>query len=316
VKGGLSMDCSKVQELLSEYIDGVLDYGLSEELKKHLECCSRCKQEYELLKNIVERCHEFEDIDLPDDFNVKLHERLASEKDNNTKPEHRFIWIQKRYKIAAAFLVLAVSLGVAINSGVFSSQKKSGSAPQNASLMTQEKTTASGTGDINKGVRSTEGSGSKTNGFTAYQDAGQNNALAAKSESALYNIVINLSDDEYQKLYTDIAVEIEGMQGYLEQKEPSVYQMPRANMDTFISKLNNNYGLYDITISVADITEESSRLKSQISELDQKKSQVTAEQNSGSGSTSDLDSQIVKKMDELKNLNDSIDFITIQINRK
>lgn len=125
------MDCSRVVDLLSEYIDGMLDDEDKNFIEIHLKECKCCRQEYEILRNIVLNCRMQEEIDLPEDFENDLHKRLEAEKKKRSFISSSFIY--RHRGVAAVFLVLTVSAAMLGYAGIFGRglSKKTESATQN-----------------------------------------------------------------------------------------------------------------------------------------------------------------------------------------
>ncbi len=70
------MDCSAIQELLSEYIDGALDVKAKEAVEKHISTCENCNQELASLSAVVEELGSLDQVKAPADFLEKIHERM------------------------------------------------------------------------------------------------------------------------------------------------------------------------------------------------------------------------------------------------
>jgi len=70
------MDCSAIQELLSEYIDGALDVKAKEAVEKHIAVCENCNQELASLSAVVEELGSLDQVKAPADFLEKIHERM------------------------------------------------------------------------------------------------------------------------------------------------------------------------------------------------------------------------------------------------
>ena len=70
------MECAKIKDLLSEYIDGTLDAKTEALIDKHLLTCRKCKEELTSLKTLIRELGSVEAFKAPDDFLEKLHERL------------------------------------------------------------------------------------------------------------------------------------------------------------------------------------------------------------------------------------------------
>jgi hypothetical protein len=71
------MDCARASDLLSLYIDEMLDETQAYELQLHLEECALCRAEYEQLTRMRAALLGVPDIPLPDGFDERLRQTLA-----------------------------------------------------------------------------------------------------------------------------------------------------------------------------------------------------------------------------------------------
>lgn len=71
-------DCKKIQRLMSEYIDKMLDPEDKKEAKEHIGHCEDCKKIYSSLKSTVKQCHQLDTVPLPQNFEEELHKKLRS----------------------------------------------------------------------------------------------------------------------------------------------------------------------------------------------------------------------------------------------
>jgi len=72
------MECSKIREYLSEYIDGMLDTEKKALLEDHLLTCKGCSEELASLKGLVKELGVLEPVKAPPDFLDNLHQRMGS----------------------------------------------------------------------------------------------------------------------------------------------------------------------------------------------------------------------------------------------
>jgi len=72
------MECGKIRELLSEYIDDILDDPKKALVEDHLSTCRVCKEELASLRAVVNELSSLESVEAPGDFLEKLHERMES----------------------------------------------------------------------------------------------------------------------------------------------------------------------------------------------------------------------------------------------
>lgn len=71
------IDCDKVKEYVSEYLEKRLTPGLKTELDNHFQNCPDCKSVLERMPKIQSLMSNLEPIKCSDDFNLKLRERIA-----------------------------------------------------------------------------------------------------------------------------------------------------------------------------------------------------------------------------------------------
>lgn len=84
------MKCIEYSELISAYVDEMLNPQEEEKLLMHLKTCQACQKELEVLKQMQMMCHHIEEVSLPDRFHEDLMKRLKAEK--KVKPFIKFKW--------------------------------------------------------------------------------------------------------------------------------------------------------------------------------------------------------------------------------
>lgn len=315
------MDCEKVQELLSEYVDHMLDDDMRKDVENHINSCDACKQEIKLLKSIIGCCHEFEDQDLPENFSGKLHQRLLDERRNDRK-DRLFAGFRKYGALAAALLVIAVSIGIFMNSGILGigTKNNSGSADRNKTESIQAESSAAKAEAPEALVITGQDAGNQ-NFSTAVQDeqgmkAADTGAQAkitsreVQEVRTLTTAVINITEDEYNKYFIGIKAYIEGLKGYGEQDNPLVFIMPKENLDALIKKLSDDYDITNISVNATDISIEYDSLKKEISLLEKELSNLKEGEDRGS-----IDNQIEEKKLKLQDLDNKSQLVYIQINK-
>ena len=70
------MECSRSKELLSDYIDGILDARTKALLEEHLVVCESCREDLASLKALVQEIGSLKSLEAPRDFLEKVHERI------------------------------------------------------------------------------------------------------------------------------------------------------------------------------------------------------------------------------------------------
>jgi hypothetical protein len=108
------MNCEEVKELLSEYLDGVLDPKTKTLVDEHLSACKGCQEELASLKALAHELGSLESIAPPRDFLDQLHERM--EQRSPFPKILRALFVPLRLKIplefagAVAMAILVLSL--------------------------------------------------------------------------------------------------------------------------------------------------------------------------------------------------------------
>ncbi|MDD4169270.1 MAG: DUF4367 domain-containing protein [Desulfotomaculaceae bacterium] len=109
------MLCDNIRDWFNDYLDGDLTLKKKQIVDDHLSQCSKCHQEFEMLKHIDARLRQeirfmFEDIPVPGSLPQKIEDRL----DLNVKASFfRLLQSYRRYTgIAAALIVFATAYGI------------------------------------------------------------------------------------------------------------------------------------------------------------------------------------------------------------
>jgi Putative zinc-finger len=105
------MDCSGIQELLSEYIDGTLDAKSVQAVEEHISACQDCKEALDSLNEVIKELNALEPVKAPADFLEKIHQRMESR--SNFRRLFKTFFIPFKIKIplqlaAAAFASILV----------------------------------------------------------------------------------------------------------------------------------------------------------------------------------------------------------------
>lgn len=70
------MECEKIKKLLSEYIDDTLDIHMKMLIEEHLATCKACSEELVSLKVYIKELSSLKEVEAPEDFLEKVHERV------------------------------------------------------------------------------------------------------------------------------------------------------------------------------------------------------------------------------------------------
>ncbi|MGD8757845.1 MAG: zf-HC2 domain-containing protein [Deltaproteobacteria bacterium] len=108
------MECTRIKDLLSEYLDGMLDAQTEARVEEHLSTCQGCKEELAGLKALVKELSALESMEAPKDFLDQVHERM--EPRFSLRKIIRTLFVPARIKIplelatAGAMVVLVLTI--------------------------------------------------------------------------------------------------------------------------------------------------------------------------------------------------------------
>ncbi|MDF2591111.1 MAG: hypothetical protein K0S75_577 [Clostridia bacterium] len=107
------MKCENIKELMSMYIDNEINEVDKAKFEKHIAQCPQCKEEYEILKDLVLECSEIDEVELPQGFMDELHHKLIEAQNNKPSKFTQFMrrtnW-KPAVGAVAAVLILAISI--------------------------------------------------------------------------------------------------------------------------------------------------------------------------------------------------------------
>lgn len=101
--------CKKTQNLIFDYIDGILPIGKQKSVKKHLETCSTCNSVYKESLLLKEQLSNIKLEELPEDFEKELHLKLAQK---NSAKRKNSIFVPALSSAVAAAMVAIIMFNV------------------------------------------------------------------------------------------------------------------------------------------------------------------------------------------------------------
>jgi anti-sigma factor RsiW len=84
------IDPHRDRDIWSQYLDGDLEAAERQELESHLRECEICRGEIDMLKKTVALIGQLQDLQAPDDFAVKLNQRLRRQRHKRRKSRRQF----------------------------------------------------------------------------------------------------------------------------------------------------------------------------------------------------------------------------------
>jgi hypothetical protein len=104
------LECRKIRNQISQYIDNELDEKNIDMFEKHINSCKECRKELQEMLSIIGILQSTEDQDLPEGFRIDLHNRLIGESGKPSDKKHIIRNFGKYVAIlssAAAVLLIA-----------------------------------------------------------------------------------------------------------------------------------------------------------------------------------------------------------------
>lgn len=104
------MNCKENQELLSAYIDLECTDQENKLVELHLNECSLCREEYDVLKGLIRMTNELEELDVPEGFHSDLMRKIHTMSSNQlSKKTPRFSY---KYSMAASVFLFVIVFGI------------------------------------------------------------------------------------------------------------------------------------------------------------------------------------------------------------
>jgi len=111
LKGGIRMEeCKVYREQLSLYIDGMLTQQESLVLEKHIKECKDCREELDLLREMVENCQSLEEMEPPEHLYPMIASSLRRSGKRTAVNNIRKKWLKPGLVSVAAMLLVAVAV--------------------------------------------------------------------------------------------------------------------------------------------------------------------------------------------------------------
>lgn len=220
------MRCAEITELISLYIDNMLDEHTAHILEGHFKECEICRQEYEEMLSIQNMCRELPLMELPADFESSLHEKLQrvlKEEQNlnvaNISPDgegkKKIHWKNWKVFVSAAVLVLLV-LSVSMDGfNIINNPSKSKMSMESADMRQSEGSSPPMAPELAKD--SVENRGAAVEGNTEgvkFQYSGDNAAVQSKEvqdvqaqqgRKVIKNGYIDLDVENYDEKFSRLA---------------------------------------------------------------------------------------------------------------
>jgi len=87
------MQCKEINELVMKYFDGYISELEYEMILKHNEKCTDCALEFRVLKEAIGTLEELPELEVPEDFEARVMERVRASQAYSTNPKVLFFWL-------------------------------------------------------------------------------------------------------------------------------------------------------------------------------------------------------------------------------
>ena len=98
------MVCEEMRGKIDEYLDGALSPEEARRFEEHMSSCPDCSEELRLARAVLKALGELDEIEVPSDFLVRVHEKIDAEKARSRK---RLIYIRRAGALAACIVLAA-----------------------------------------------------------------------------------------------------------------------------------------------------------------------------------------------------------------
>lgn len=118
------MDCTKIRELMEEYITGELEPIENDLIEQHLKTCSSCEKEYDETRNVIERIRALKkSIKTKEDILAMNRKNIMKRATNKKETTYRRRGITGKIPVIAAALlcIITVFAGSALTFPAFAS---------------------------------------------------------------------------------------------------------------------------------------------------------------------------------------------------
>lgn len=105
------MECEKIREKFSSFLEGDLDPSEEKALKEHLASCSTCQKDFETFKKTMNWLHSVDEVEAPEGFLAEIYQKMEDRKEKGYRQE----WVHRlmRFKLPAqAVAMVAIVFAV------------------------------------------------------------------------------------------------------------------------------------------------------------------------------------------------------------
>ncbi|MCT4594923.1 MAG: DUF4349 domain-containing protein [Anaeromicrobium sp.] len=225
------MKCVEFEEMISLYIDNMLDEKQNEEVRKHMDLCSECRELYEALQFNVNMCEELPMIELPENFHKELYEKLVEAKeetDFEPVKESKVIKLRDRFKrrwkvyssVAALFIVL---LGSMANMGSLDKGEMMEESIESVPEMSMDRAQSApnlmmaGEPEMAKTEMKVKERGMDDKSYgVLHEGQSRVNPVAIENQKIIKNTYMSISVSDFNGVYDNINNKTKELMGYME----------------------------------------------------------------------------------------------------
>jgi hypothetical protein len=157
------IDCDKVQEYISDYIEKRMTPGLQVELESHFQQCNECNTILQRIPQIQDLIKNMPTVKCSEDFNLKLRERIAANPGDSLFSNESFKKVSYGFSFAVFIFVIIFGFNFFNQTESDSDvalpkvQSQENILPSNTNIKQTSSTNLTGTGELD--VRTKDGEG-------------------------------------------------------------------------------------------------------------------------------------------------------------
>ncbi|QXM05731.1 DUF4349 domain-containing protein [Crassaminicella indica] len=251
------MRCMEMEEMISLYIDDILDKHTKDMLDKHLKECKECRSEYENLMRQIDLCNKLPMVDLPEGFEDDLHEALLKVNEENETLDKKInvesISLKKKNKkfswkvfssIAAVFIILIISISTLSSMNMGKKEEIIKGSKEN---IMEIKQSIDGFATPNKNEVALDNSEFRGNnaksiktlrGSSKINTVSEKQVIKSNERKIIKSAYVELDIENYDKKFNEIINMTEAMGGYIEDSNTAYSHYVPEKVETSLKKGN------------------------------------------------------------------------------
>jgi predicted anti-sigma-YlaC factor YlaD len=110
------MKCKKIKKLISKYFDSALQQEEKDMLFSHIEQCSNCKLEFEILSKIYNNLPEYKDVELQTSLESRIFAKIEEQQNKKLVVWKKFVPVLAPISALVILLITTINPCKNVNS--------------------------------------------------------------------------------------------------------------------------------------------------------------------------------------------------------